>query len=356
MSERLEDFDATNAGRAIAGWVDELSNWYVRRSRPRFWSADPAAFATLRECLLVTARMLAPFCPFLADELYENLDGSEPSVHLCAFPSEADLPARDLELEAQMTTVRAVAALGGRARHQGKLKNRQPLRELRVAASAAERAALERLGGLVREELNVKAITCVDDAHGLGRVQIKPAFRALGPRLGKHMPAAAAAIAALDPAHVAATLRAGGEVGIVVDGQDHALGAGDLEVSTVPLEGYVIERDLGGLSIALDLALDDDLIREGRAREIVHAVQRARRAAGLAVGDRIVLELDGDRILLDAAAAHRDDIAGEVLARELRIGGPSLAADAHDTDVHVAEVAIDALPLTIRLWRTASDG
>jgi isoleucyl-tRNA synthetase len=350
VGERLEDFDVTNAGRAISAWIDELSNWYVRRSRRRFWDGDPTAFATLRECLLVTAKLLAPLCPFLADELYENLDGREPSVHLCDFPSTSDLPPVDAELEEAMTMVRTTVALGLRLRAQYKLKIRQPLHEARVVANGAERAALERLGDLVRDELNVKSITFVDAAEELGRARVKPNYRALGKRFAARMPAAADAIAALDPDRVAATIRAGGEIGIAVDGHEHTLSAEDLLITTEALEGYGVERE-GTHAVALELAIDEDLIEEGQAREIVRAVQNARRDAGLNVEDRIHLELSGDPELLAAAEAHRDYLMGEVLATALGLGLSAVAPASADEGQSRSSVTIDGRTLTIVLRR-----
>src|SRR6185312_11228304 len=148
VTERLEAYDATRAGHAIAALVDDLSNWYVRRSRPRFWDGDPAAFATLRICLTTTAKLLAPFCPFVADEIYDNLDGAEPSVHLTDFPTAGT---RDLELEHAMATARETVRLGLAARGQAKLKVRQPLRAAVVVATGEERAAIERMADIVRE-------------------------------------------------------------------------------------------------------------------------------------------------------------------------------------------------------------
>src|SRR5205085_6917050 len=142
VTDRMENYDATNAGRAIAAFVDELSNWYVRRSRRRFWDGDPDAFATLHHCLVTVAQLLAPFCPFVADEIYDNLDGSEPSVHLCDYPVAG---AADLELERDMDVVREAVRLGQAARAQAKVKLRQPLREAVVVAAGREREAIERL-------------------------------------------------------------------------------------------------------------------------------------------------------------------------------------------------------------------
>ena len=196
VTERMEDYDTTFAGRAIADFVDDLSNWYVRRSRRRFWDGDPAAFATLRESLLTVSKLLAPLTPFVADELYENLDGSEPSVHLCDFPEPGG---RDTELEWQMQVARDAVELGRAARAHAKVKVRQPLREAVMVAADRERAAIERFEDLVRDELNVKSLRFVSEADELGRFELKPNYRTLGPRFGKHMPHVAAAIARARP-------------------------------------------------------------------------------------------------------------------------------------------------------------
>jgi isoleucyl-tRNA synthetase len=310
VRDRLDAYDATRAGHAIAGFVDELSNWYVRRSRARFWDGDPAAVGTLHTCLVTVAQLLAPFCPFVADEIYDNLDGSEPSVHLCDFPEAGP---RDVELEVAMGIVRESVRLGLAARGQAKLGVRQPLRAAVVVAAGAEREAIERLEDIVKAELNVKELRFVSQADELGSYEVKPNYRALGPRFGKHMPQVAAAVAALEPAHVADALRDGGRVGISVDGHDHELDADDLLLAMQPLEGYQLERE-GSHAVALELELDDELVREGLAREIVHAVQNARKTAGLEVADRIELTLGGDDELLDAARAFEDYLTGETLA------------------------------------------
>jgi isoleucyl-tRNA synthetase len=317
VTARLEAFDATMAGRAIAAFVDDLSNWYVRRSRRRFWDGDPVAFATLRECLVTTTKLLAPFTPFVADEIYGNLDGGEDSVHLCDWPQPAP---RDLGLEVSMATARETVRLGLAARGQAKVKVRQPLREAVVVAAGAEREAIERLADVVRDELNVETVRFVEDADELGSYELKPNYRTLGPRFGKGMPQVASAVAALDAAHVTAALREGRPVGITIDGVTHDLGPDDLQIAMQPLEGYQLERE-GSHAVALDLALDDELRRRGLAREIVHAVQNARKGAGLAVEDRIALTLGGDAELLDAAREHETFIAAEALALSVAYDG-----------------------------------
>jgi isoleucyl-tRNA synthetase len=316
VTERMDAYDATGAGRAIGAYVDELSNWYVRRSRRRFWEGDRAAFETLQECLVTVCKLLAPFTPFIADEIYDNLDGTQPSVHLCDFPQPGE---RDLALESAMAVARETVRLGLAARGQAKVKVRQPLHEAVVVAAGREREAIERLADVVRDELNVKELRFVEEADELGSYEVKPNYRTLGPRFGKAMPSVAAAVAALDPAGVAAVLRDGGTVGIVVDGHDHPLEAADLLLAMQPLEGYQLERE-GSHAVALELALDGDLRREGLAREVVHAVQNARKAAGLAVEDRIDLSLGGDEELVGAARAHEAYVAGETLASSVAYG------------------------------------
>jgi isoleucyl-tRNA synthetase len=340
VTERLEAFDCTTAGRAIAAFVDELSNWYVRRSRRRFWTGDRVAFATLEHCLLTVAKLLAPFTPFVADEIYDNLDGSEPSVHLCDWPEPEE---RDLDLEAAMAVARETVRLGLSARAGSGVNLRQPLHEAVVVAAGRERAAIERLADVVRDELNVKAVRFVDRADELGSYEIKPNYRTLGPRFGKAMPQAAAAIEALDPSHVAVALREGRTVGIAIDGHDHELTADDLLLAMSPLEGYQLERE-GSHAVALELALDETLRREGIARAIVHAIQNARKGAGLEVEDRIALTLGGDPDLLDVAREHEAYVTGETLATRVEYA---------DLDGAGELATIDGRELRIALARAA---
>jgi len=332
VTERLEAYDATRAGQAIAAFVDDLSNWYVRRSRRRFWDGDPAAFSTLRTCLVTVTKLLAPFTPFIADEIYDNLDGAEPSVHLCDWPTAGE---RDTDLEFAMATVRETVRLGLAARGQAKLKVRQPLRAAVVVAAGGERAAIERLAALALEELNVKELRYVSQADELGSYEVKPNYRALGPRFGKLMPQVAAAVAALEPPHVASALRDGGRVAISVDGRDHELDTDDLMLALKPLEGYQLERE-GSHAVALELELDDELRREGLAREIVHAIQNARKGAGLQVEDRIELALGGDAELLDAARAHQAYVARETLATAVGYDGGGEPVQIEGRDLTIA--------------------
>jgi isoleucyl-tRNA synthetase len=381
VAERLDAYDATSAGRAIAELVEDLSNWYVRRSRRRFWNGDPTAFATLRTCLVAISKLLAPFCPFIADEIYDNLDGTMQSVHLCDFPKTGDRAVgarltRDEPLEEAMALARETVRLGLGARGKAKIKVRQPLAEAVVVAAGRERAAIERLEDVVREELNVRRVRFVAAAEELGSYEVKANYRTLGPLFGKDMPRAAEAIAALDPARVAAAVRGGqasdsshsssredqGEetggasgsssgtgaatIGISVAGREHTLSADDVILTMKAPDGYSVERE-GAHAVALDLTIDDDLRAEGQAREIVHAVQNARKSAGLEVEDRIELALAGDPALIAAAAAHRDYLTGETLAVALELTPDvTVATEALD---YSEQTEIDGLALAIAL-------
>ncbi|MDX6609482.1 MAG: isoleucyl-tRNA synthetase [Solirubrobacterales bacterium] len=342
VRERMDDFDCTTAGRVIAEYVEELSNWYVRLSRRRFWEGDRAAFATLRHCLFELAALLAPFTPFLADEIHLNLAGGAgeelgdgpDSVHLRDFP-QVDATLTDAELEQAMEAVRLTVELGRAARAQAKAKMRQPLRRAVIVANDAERAAIEARADLVTAELNVKELDFVSEESDLVSYAVKPNYRSLGPRFGKRMPQVAAAIEALDPVHVAKVMGDGGEIGINVDGHDHTIGSDEVILALQPLEGYEVEAEAGH-AVALQLELDDELRREGLAREIVHAVQNARKAAGLNISDRIELTLGGDDELLTAARAHEPYIAGEVLATSITYdAGDGTAVRVDGRDLHI---------------------
>jgi isoleucyl-tRNA synthetase len=332
--ERFDDYDTTAAGRAVAAFVEDLSNWYVRRSRRRFWDGDEAALETLETCLVTVSKLLAPLVPFVSDAIYENLDGSEPSVHLCDYPAPGP---RDVALEEDMGVARDAIELGRAARAQAKIKVRQPLSEAVVVAAGRERDAIQRFEALLLEDLNVKSVRFVSEAEELGRFELKPNYRALGPRFGKRMPAVAEAVAALDAQRAASTLRAGGSVGISIDGKEHPLTADDVQLVLQPLEGYRVERS-GTHAVALNLELTEALRLEGFAREAVHAVQSARKAAGLNVEDRISLSLGGDPELLEAVRAHSDYVTGETLATSMSFdgGGEPVVVDGRELRIGLA--------------------
>jgi isoleucyl-tRNA synthetase len=210
-------------------------------------------------------------------------------------------------------------------------------------AAGREREAIERLQDVVRDELNVRALRFVSGADELGRYEVKPNYRRLGPRFGKAMPQVAAAVASLDPTAVGAAVREGRTLGIAIDGHDHEIGPDDLLLALQPLEGYQVERE-GSHAVALELALDDELRREGLVREVVHAIQAERKARGLAVEDRIALALDGDDELLAAVREHERYVTGETLATELEYTaadeGSTAAIDGYELRIGVRRVSV----------------
>jgi isoleucyl-tRNA synthetase len=263
-------------------------------------------------------------------------------VHLCDYP-EPDAALRDEALEHDMTVVRDAVELGRSARSQAKVKLRQPLREAVVVAAGHEREAIARFEQLVRDELNVKTIRYATEADELGSWELKPNYRALGPRFGKRMPQLADAVAALDPESAADVLRRGGTVGVSIDGDEFPLSADDLQMALQPLAGYQVER-AGTHAVALNVELDDELLREGLAREVVRAIQAARKNAGLNVEDRIALTLGGDEELLAAVRAHEDYVTGETLTTRLQL------ASGNGTGEHIE---IEGRSLTIAVERAS---
>ena len=316
----LERYDATAAGRRIQTFVDDLSNWYVRRARRRFW--DPggrggtetlAAFQTLHECLVTVASLLAPFTPFVAEALWRNLaagrGGRPGSVHLADYPTTAD-GAVDERLDQAMATVREIVELGRRIRTGARVRVRQPLGEA-VVHHRGDHAALEALLGLVAEELNVKEVVFAESVEQLTGWRAKPNFRELGPRLGSMVKGVAAALAA-DDGSLAAALARGESVNV----GDVVLSADDVDLVQETHTGWGVAAE-AGVTVALELELTPQLRREGLARELVRLVQDARKAAGLDVSDRIALGLETTGEVAAAFAAHRDYVAAETLAAEL---------------------------------------
>src|SRR4051794_3786766 len=319
----LEDFDTQGAGRLLAQFVDDLSNWYVRRSRRRFWDGDPAALATLHEVLDVLTRLLAPFTPFVTEEVWSRavvpgLADATDSVHLASWP-EVDDAARDEQLVEQVALVRRLVELGRAARTSAKVRTRQPLARALVAATGW-RALPRDLVAEVADELNVVDVVELSGAVGddLVDVTVKIDFRAVGRRLGKQVQAVAKAVAAADPAELVVAYRAG-TASVEVDGAPVPLEEGDLVVTETPREGWTVASG-GGLTVALDLALTPELARAGLFREAVRLVQEARKTSGLEVSDRIELWWTGDGAIAAALTEHADQLAGEVLAVAVHAG------------------------------------
>lgn len=349
----LDAYHFTPAYRKVARFVDEdLSNWYVRRSRPRYWgktgAADAdAAFHTLHLALRTVSLLIAPVAPFTADWLHRALTGGE-SVHLALLP-EPDEERVDGTLDQAMDAVRQLATLGRAAREQAGVRVRQPLRTLHAAVPGGGTVREEVLA-VLRDELNVKQVAFVRDAGDLVRLEARPNFRALGPRFQRHSNAAAGAIRALGQEELRAWRR-GEAVSITVDGAEHPVGPDDLEVAEVA-RGDLVVRAANGFTAALDPALDDELRAEGLARELVNRVQRLRKDSGLDVTDRIRLAIAGPEGVRAAAARHRGFIAGETLAVEVLLeeegdGTPEAYANRR-------EVAFDGTRAVIALSRAGA--
>ena len=343
----MEGFDATTAGRRLQELIDDLSNWYVRRSRRRFWDtartgggdADKlAAYATLHECLVTVATLLAPFTPFLADELYRNLagEGASESVHLCDWPV-ADESLIDPSLEEAMEVVRTAVSLGRTVRSDTKVRVRQPLAGA-VLHVPGDRSRLEPLLDLMAGELNVRRVRFAESADELSGWRAKPNFRALGPKLGPRVQEVAAALAA-DDGPLAARLATGENVTVDLSSGAVELTPGDVELVQHTQEGWGLASD-GPVTVALDLTLDEDLRLEGLARELVHHVQALRRSAGLDVSDRIQLGIEASGPVAEALATHRDWIASEVLATTIVDGAVDGAAASEDVSVEGAAARI----------------
>ncbi|WP_448613118.1 isoleucine--tRNA ligase [Modestobacter sp. URMC 112] len=324
VTDALEDFDTQTAGRLLAEFVDDLSNWYVRRSRRRFWDGDPAALATLHEVLDGLTRLMAPFTPFVTERVWSTAvapgtPGAVDSVHLASWPV-VDADARDDVLVEQVALVRRLVELGRSARTSAKARTRQPLARALVAAPGWAQLPRD-LVAEVADELNVAELTELSAVGGsLVDVSVKVDFRAVGRRLGKQVQAVAAAVAAADPGELVAAYRAGDAV-VEVDGAPVPLAEGDLVVTETPREGWTV-ASAAGLTVALDLTLTPELERAGLVREVVRLVQDARKGSGLAVSDRIELWWTGEGAVAQALTEHTEQLAGEVLATAVHAATP----------------------------------
>ncbi len=329
VTEAMDTFDAKTAGDAIEAFVDQLSNWYVRRNRRRFWkSTDPedknAAYLTLYQCLDVAHKLMAPFVPFLSEYVYQNLvknidSGTPESVHMADWPA-ADPAWQNDDLLYDIDVVQKVVSLARQAREQSGVRTRQPLARLRVRApdDAAARA-LDAHKDQILEEINVKSIEFIarDDAHVSYR--IKPNLPVLGKKHGKDIPQIRKALQEIDGAEVAGNVARGEPTVISIGATMLTLASGDVLVETSAAEGYACAEDSGYLA-ELDTTLTDELIDEGLAREVVRSIQDARKQAGLQVSDRIVLGVSGSARIEKALAGHRDYVMTETLAVEWQTG------------------------------------
>jgi len=352
VTERLDAYDVTAAGRAIGDFVDELSNWYVRRSRRRFWKGEDdrdkkAAHSTLYECLTTVTKLTAPFTPFVAEELYQNLVlNADPeaadSVHLADWP----LPKEQLVdegLSRRMAAARRVVGLGRAARNAATVKNRQPLREVVVVDESSGGGDLaegvEVLKDIVLDELNVKALR-FGAAEDVTHYDLKPNLGVVGPKYGRRVPGIRRALAEVPPS-VGARAAAGEAVTVEVECEEVTLPPEELLVEPTEREGFALARE-GGLSVALDVRLDGELEDEGLVRELVHKVQNLRRDGGFEIEEGISVGLRGNGRVAELLGGRWGEyFKTEVLARSL-----DLDADWEDG---FQEISVDGEALEVRL-------
>jgi len=333
VTDALENFDVLTASARIARFVDDLSNWYVRRSRPRFWkSSDPAAHATLHRCLVMTSELLAPLCPFLADRLWTALTGGE-SVHLADWPQVG--VSSDGELRTAMDAARRLVGLGRSARTEAKVRVRQPLRRALILHPGMT------LGDDVRreiaEELNVKSLEDVESLAGVMSWTVVPNFRTLGPRLGPKVNEVKKALSTADGSALRRQLDEEGAIEVAGE----RLGPDDLEIRASQHDEFAVAQD-GPWAVALDLELDDELRVEGMARELIRALNDLRKDEGLELTDRIAVTIDPGPRAKAALERHGDWIAEEVLASSVTIDGAERALE------------VDGEPISVTLARAVA--
>jgi isoleucyl-tRNA synthetase len=313
VDQALEQFDTQRAGRFIAEYVDDLSNWYVRRSRRRFWDADHAALSTLHHCLKVVTQVMAPFTPFITERVWQDLytTTDTESVHLSAWPQWSDDQISDT-LRDQVDLTRRLVELGRSARAASGVKTRQPLQRALVAAPGWD-ALPEGLQAQIRDEVNVLSLESLSGTGELVDVSLKANFKTLGARFGKSTPEIAAAVAAADANALVEALRSGSAT-VSASGVDYEIGPDDVVVTEVPREGWTVASD-SGESLALDLALTPELIGQGIARDVTRLIQDARKTSGLDISDRISVTWEsGNEATASALNSHADLVASEVLA------------------------------------------
>lgn len=324
VDEALEDYEPTKAARAINDFVnDNLSNWYVRLNRKRFWGGEMnedklAAYQTLYECLVTVVKLIAPISPFVADKMYADLTGESESVHLTLFPT-VDESVIDTKLEARMRMAQTLTSMVLALRRKVNLKVRQPLQTLMVPVLDDEQASdLEAIKDLVAGEVNVKEIKAVANEEGVLVKRVKPDFKKLGPKHGKNMKLVAKAISEMEQAEIA-KLERERKITLTVNGEPAEISAEDVEIISEDIPGWLVAVD-GNLTVALDVTLTDELKQEGLAREIVNRVQNIRKGRDYDITDRITLVVEESDLTKEAIRNYADYIARQVLATEVNCG------------------------------------
>ena len=324
VDDDLANYRVTESANKLAAFVDELSNWYVRRGRERFWGKGmggdkEAAFATLYHVLVTLSKLCAPFIPFLAEEIYQNLvvnnvPGAPESVHLCDFPV-ADRSKVDADIEEQMDALVEAIQLGRACRNTANLKVRQPVQKLYVKGAKFEKAYQE----LCEDELNVKEVIFTDDARAFTTYQLKPQMRTLGPKYGKLLGKIGQYLGQMDGNDVVDAFARGEEVSFMIDDTEVKLNKDDVLTTPMNKPGFIAAEDRG-VTVVLDTNLSDELIREGYAREVISKVQTMRKDAGFEVTDRISLYYEGDDELAAALEAYGEMIGRTTLATSMARG------------------------------------
>ncbi len=346
VDDSLENYKITEAAREIGDFVDKLSNWYVRRCRERYWGSEmtedkKAAYMTLYTVLETTARLVAPFVPFIAEEIYRNIvcsvDASAPeSVHLTSFPT-ADENYIDSALERGMAIAEEAAVLGRAARNAASVKNRQPLNEILLCGEHVGELSEDMLA-IIRDELNVKRIEYVADAGDYVSYSVKPQLKTLGPKYGAKLGKIRAYLTE-NPEKVVSGLRGADEYSFTVDGEEIALGKDDVLITVLNKEGYSVQSG-GGITVILDVTLTPELVEEGYMREIVSKVQTMRKDSGFEVTDHIALYYDGDAEIEAVIEKYKDEIAGDVLADRVE-----KKSDLEKRDVNGKQVGLGVVKL-----------
>jgi isoleucyl-tRNA synthetase len=320
------DYEPTRAARAISDFVQEnLSNWYVRLCRRRFWKGEYAqdkiaAYQTLYTCLVAVAKLSAPIAPFFMDRLYKDLTQASQkesfeSVHLAEFPQYGDNFV-DKSLESRMEKAQTISSLVLSLRKKEMIKVRQPLQKVMIPVlDAKQKAEIEAVAELIKAEVNVKEVELLDDASGVLVKQVKPNFKALGPRFGKDMGLVSKEIQNFSQEQIAEIER-NGALDIAVSGKSITLTTDDVEITSQDIEGLLV-ANANGITVALDITITDALRKEGIARELVNRIQNIRKDSGFEVTDRIKVYLKDNKILQDAVMANEEYIKSETLTDEL---------------------------------------
>ena len=318
VNTQFDDYEPTRATRAINDFVGEnLSNWYVRLNRKRFWSGDLAAYQTLYQCLENVARLMAPVAPFYSDMLYRDLTGKQESVHLALYPTP-DVTVIDKALEGRMAIAQKITSMVLALRRKENIKVRQPLTAIMVPVTdEQQRADIEAVAPLIISEVNVKQIKLVAGDEGVLVKRIKPNFKALGPRYGKIMKALAAQLTTL-PQNLINEFERNGAITLDVDGQQALVNLADVEIISEDIPGWLVAND-GNLTVALDITITPELKLEGMARELVNRIQNLRKSSGFDITDRINVVIAPDPRTDEAVATHRDYIASQVLANAITV-------------------------------------